>query len=151
MAMIIRSFGHRFGLSDAWAKLQDLIPENLNEEAMGYTSRREVASTHHIWFYSAKTKDHVTIKDVLKFFVQYMKNDQLGMIANAHLGFPILTEKLKQKLWQTTTLIGWNIRSALVHTPEEPTTKCQNLQNCIPWQSILLKRENVGGSIDFTN
>jgi hypothetical protein len=31
-------------------------------------------------------KKHITVKDVIKFFVQYMKNDQLGMIANAHLG-----------------------------------------------------------------
>ena len=37
-------------------------------------------------FFRAKTKSHITVKDVLKFFVQYMKNDQLGMIANAHLG-----------------------------------------------------------------
>jgi len=36
-----------------------------------------------------KLKKHVTVKDVIKFFVQYMKNDQLGMIANAHLGIEI--------------------------------------------------------------
>jgi len=51
----------------------DLIPDNLNEEPMNYTPG------------AVKAKRNVTVKDVLKFFVQYMKNDQLGMIANAHL------------------------------------------------------------------
>jgi hypothetical protein len=41
-------------------------------------------------FISAKLKDRISVKDVLKFFVQYMKNDQLGMIANAHLGINLL-------------------------------------------------------------
>lgn len=31
-------------------------------------------------------RENIEVKDVVKFFVQYMKNDQLGMIANAHLG-----------------------------------------------------------------
>jgi len=78
-----------------------------------------LASSDHIWCYSAKAKSLITIKDVLKFFVQYMKNDQLGMIANAHLGLPLLTDKLKQKLLRTIILIGWNILNALVSTQDD--------------------------------
>jgi len=53
---------------------------------MSYASALYVSSHSDLTRSSPKTKNHVTVKDVLKFFVQYMKNDQLGMIANAHLG-----------------------------------------------------------------
>lgn len=56
---------------------------------MNYTARTYGLSLSRMadWAQlSAKVKNHITIKDVVKFFVQYMKNDQLGMIANAHLG-----------------------------------------------------------------
>ena len=68
------------------SNFQDLIPENLNEEAMSYASAPYVSWQWDLTQSRPKTKHHVTVKDVHKFFVQYMKNDQLGMIANAHLG-----------------------------------------------------------------
>ena|ERR1700737_3008418 len=66
---------------------KDLIPDNLNEDAMNYTPGPYACPLLKLTSsVSTKTKNNITVKDVLKFFVQYMKNDQLGMIANAHLG-----------------------------------------------------------------
>lgn len=65
--------------------------------------------------FSAKLKDHVSVKDVLKFFVQYMKNDQLGMIANAHLGVTLLRYSiLTLKPTQIITPMESKILDALV-------------------------------------
>lgn len=64
--------------------------------------------------FRAKTKSHITVKDVLKFFVQYMKNDQLGMIANAHLGEFWVQWCPNIKQMRTITPTVWKILAALV-------------------------------------
>ncbi|KAF3188622.1 hypothetical protein TWF788_000370 [Orbilia oligospora] len=51
------------------------IPPKVNESPMDYTPPKPV---------EAKS-GNVTLEDIRKFFVRYMKNDTLGAIANAHL------------------------------------------------------------------
>jgi RNA-dependent RNA polymerase len=53
---------------------QDLIPKDWNHPAMDFT-----AILPH------RVKDVVTVKEMTDFFVNYMKNDNLGTIAHAHL------------------------------------------------------------------
>jgi hypothetical protein len=69
--------------------MQDLIPPSFNEDTLRYEPAVYSAPFLSIESgFSEKKKDNIEILDVVKFFVQYMKNDQLGMIANAHLGSP---------------------------------------------------------------
>ena len=53
---------------------QDLVPREWNHEPMDYTAPTPVPMAQK-----------VTVDDITSFFVQYMKNDSLPTIANAHL------------------------------------------------------------------
>ena len=53
---------------------QDLVPREWNHEPMDYTAPTPVPMDQN-----------VTVDDITSFFVQYMKNDSLPTIANAHL------------------------------------------------------------------
>jgi RNA-dependent RNA polymerase len=53
---------------------QDLIPQEWNHTAMDFMADPP-----------RRVKDEVTVKDMTEFFVNYMKNDNLGPIAHAHL------------------------------------------------------------------
>jgi RNA-dependent RNA polymerase len=53
---------------------QDLIPQEWNHPAMDFTADPP-----------RRVKNEVTVKDMTEFFVNYMKNDNLGTIAHAHL------------------------------------------------------------------
>ena len=57
-----------------WDK--DMIPPEINHLPMSYESPEPV-----------QNPSGVTIDDITSFFVQYMKNDRLGTIANAHLAW----------------------------------------------------------------
>jgi RNA dependent RNA polymerase len=81
---------------------------------MNYTPGAYAPSCGGLTSNSVKTKSNVTVKDVLKFFVQYMKNDQLGMIANAHLGNSELVKCLTRQRTLIVTLTESKILDALV-------------------------------------
>jgi hypothetical protein len=81
---------------------------------MNYTPGAYATSYADLTSNSVKTKRNVTVKDVLKFFVQYMKNDQLGMIANAHLGNSELLQCLIRQRTLIITLTESRILVALV-------------------------------------
>jgi RNA dependent RNA polymerase len=51
-----------------------------------FPERIPIIATRSHFLRRAKLKDRIAVGDIVKFFVQYMKNDQLGKIANAHLG-----------------------------------------------------------------